>query len=148
MAAFPQGQYFEEAHLLSVNQPTNYIESSSGEGCRVWLHPSAMDQFLQIYLGRKPQHYFSICPEKENPREFDGPAICATLRQLPRKILFIAYTHNASNHCIVVSTHPDKLFIFDSNDGLYQFQNLETLSKIGDIVIGGSCLRWMAAFDL
>ena len=155
---FPEGQYLDEAHLLSVNQPTAYIELPPNHLPsdpipeelaldRIWFHKPAMDRFFQIYLGKSPQHYFSIPAGRTNPAEFDSAAIYTTLQQLPRQIFLIAYKHNSNNHCIAVSTHPDKLLVFDPSDGLYQFENLETLSRVSGNVLQGSHLRWIAAFD-
>jgi len=157
---FPEGRYLDEAHLLSINQPFCYIElppeyppsaliSKELARDRIWLRKSTMDRFFQIYLGEPPHHYFSILPGKTNPAEFDSAAIYATLQQLPQQILLISYTtHHSEHHCIAVSTHPDKLLIFDPNAGLYQFNNLETLSKVSGKVLQGSHLRWIAAFNL
>ncbi len=155
---FPEGQYLDEAHLLSVNQPTFYIELPPNNSPsdpipeelvrdRIWFHKPAMDRFFQIYLEKLPKHYFSILPRKTKPAEFDSAAIYATLQQLPRQVFLIVYTYNSNNHCIAVSTHPDKLLIFDPSGGLYQFENLETLSKISGAVLQGSHLRWIATFD-
>jgi hypothetical protein len=159
--AFPKGQYSDAVHRLSVNQPNLYIQFSPELSLstpppteefildRIWFEPSTMKRFCQVYLGQMPQSYSAIHPSQaEPPPNLDSETVYAILQQLPRQILWISYKLNSVSHCIAISTHPDKLLIFDPDSGLFQFQDLETLSKVSGLALQGRDLHWMAAFDL
>lgn len=145
--------FMHRVHAYSVNQPYNYLEpfaslpSGKTENF-MHLNPAAMRDFLSLLVEHPVEDYYFLHHSQADPSQFDSVAIYATLRALPHKVSLISYTNKEGfHHCIAVYTHPQKLLVFDSNQGLYQFSDLETLSWVFGRFLQGSKFRWIASFS-
>ena len=139
----------EKVHSFSMNQHPYYSFQSSNTPLE--LHPDAMKLFFQVLLEKSPSSYFFL-PLSVDKAQIDPVSIYATLKSLPNQLIIVGYcnesANNIGNHCIVISTHSKKLFVFDSNLGIYHFPDLETLSQDTGNVLKGKRFRWLAAFPI
>jgi hypothetical protein len=136
---------FEElVHSFSMNQHSYYAIEDSQDPLE--LNPQSMKDYFRALIGTEPSAYH-VLPVSAVHAAFDKATIYATLKSLPNQLIMIGYTDKKSyNHCIAVSTQPQKLFVFDSNLGMYQFPDLETLSWSSDKVLKECKFRWLATF--
>jgi len=152
--------FMKESHEFSVNQPCDYVKGSKEINPAdlppqlllknlVWLNPSYMREFLKITIGQSPEEYYFYSPSRADSSKFNTVAIYATLQKLPNKLLLISYNDKKNaGHCIAICTNPEKILFFDSNDGLYQFHDLETMSWVCGKTLDGCKLQWIATFSL
>jgi len=138
---------FEEiVHFLSMHQHSYY--TFKGKPDPLELNPEWMKDYFLALIGTKPSEYYVLSLAADNA-VFDKATIYDTLKSLPNHLIMIGYTDkNGYNHCIAVSTQAEKLFVFDSNLGMYQFPDLETLSWNSERVLKECRFRWLAAFFL
>ncbi len=152
--------FLKEAHALSVNQPAYYIKVFAESLSHVrkelshtiaWLKSSSMKEFLEITLGRSPEDYYFLTPKEsaEIENQFSPTAIYTLLKKLPNKLLFLNYKEKSGlGHCLCIYNHPEKLLVFNSNGGLLQFYDLETLSVIYTEHLEHCQLSWIASFPI
>jgi hypothetical protein len=142
----------EKVHFFSMNQHTYYIFQDLE--IPLELNPVAMKQYFKIILEKSPSDYFFL-PLSADNAIIEQASIYATLKNLPDKLIIVGYSKENiekskifCNHCIAISTHLEKLFVFDSNFGMYHFPNLETLSRDLGEILKNLRFRWLVAFPL
>jgi hypothetical protein len=140
-----ESNFEEMVHSFSMNQHSYYAFKNSHDPLE--LNPELMKDYFLALTGTKPSAYH-VLPLPAVNATFDKTTIYATLKRLPNQLIMIGYTDKEGyNHCIAVSTQPQKLFVFDSNLGIYQFPDLETLSWSSEKVLRDCRFRWLAAFS-
>ncbi len=134
----------ENAHSYSMNQPGNYYYEGMEEN---ELEGELMKEFLMALIGKRPTECFDLPLEAEKGN-FEKAAIYATLKSLPNRLIFVSFAQEGEDigHCIAISTHPKKIFLFDSSSGIYHFPNLETLSWSLGTGLKDFRFYWLAAF--
>lgn len=139
--------FIETAHNFSLNQHVNYFSEGFNEPLE--LNESAMIKYFQIVLEQTPSDYYVLPFSELYESKSNKAAIYVTLKNLKNKLMIVAYTAtDGRGHCIAICTSPEKLLVFDSNWGLCQFFDLETLSYMVDKLFDGGYFRWLVAFPI
>lgn len=131
-------KFKEQAHFFSLDQYPYYQLGDSKHPLQ--FDVEAMKLFFLALLKKQPSSYLFL-PFYEKNNCMDEVSMFATLKSLPNQLILLTYSNadlksngDVISHCIVISTHPDKYFLFDSNLGIYEFPDLETLSHaIGNV---------------
>lgn len=132
-----QPDFFQRAHTLSKNQPIAYFPPpslGSSEG-RIDEYSVAMQSYFTIAFGC-PCTFDVVplsVPIEKHPFPLTEQNIFQALSQRPHQIGILSHTKVdtpfSNLHDIAICTDPERLFIYDSQAGLFRFSDLKSMSK-------------------
>lgn len=106
----------ERAHHLQVNQPGYYVDCLKNTW--VPIDPASARTCFEVLVGSAVEKYQYLRKEaSRNQIDWKGEVILVGLSDVEAK----------TPHCFVVYTGEKKILLFDANEGLFEFADLEML---------------------
>jgi hypothetical protein len=134
-----------EAHALHMHQLPGYVPFKE-----IQENPELGKLFFSTLIGAAAKSFFILPPsEKGKEPKFEAISIYTTLKNLSGQILFVDYynVNTKSGHVVAIYSHPEKPLFFDSNLGLFKFDNLESLSQHLEQYLQNCSLSYMVTFQ-
>jgi hypothetical protein len=132
----------ELAHQLQVNQPGFYAENGSGKW--VLSDREAAKKCFSL-LTQAPVHDYVFVPKSQLPAAKFDKAVLFRLFHESQILVFSSIDEEEKNpHCIVV--HTGKKLLFDPNEGLYRFTNLETMAALLELQLTKRRVAFIVSF--
>lgn len=135
-----------KVHNYSWNQHTAY--SLGEEAFSIEFNKQAIELFFQTLLDKAPDRCYVHHTLKPEAAYFKKIDIYATLCKCSNSLLLIGCKTPFGGHCRVICTKENKALLFDPNLGLFQFDDLLSLTLWAEKLFKNHEFRWLVTFSL